>query len=160
MPLKWHESVRAVTSTMLMKNKKNHEPNSLRAILFLLILCKVHHINELILSRKSFQNLQLLLFSLDAAFCSECWQPKQNLLTSWWLCGAGASVSRIWLKSSLLPAVKAEHTVFPGRMPHLGMQENTDGQRQLKSWVMQRKKWSKKKIGAQRKKEEAKLART
>lgn len=54
MPLKWHELVRAVTSTMLMKNKKNHERNSPAAMLFLLILCKVHHINELILFRKPF----------------------------------------------------------------------------------------------------------
>lgn len=36
---------------ILMKNK-NHEPNSPAAMSFLLILCKVHHINELILVQK------------------------------------------------------------------------------------------------------------
>lgn len=61
---------------MPMRNKKNHEPNSPAAMLFLLIIGKVHHINELILFKKSFQNLQLLLFSLNAAFCSECWQQS------------------------------------------------------------------------------------
>jgi len=44
----------------------------------------------------------------------------------------------------LLPALKAQHTVLPGRTPHLGMQENTDGQRQPKSWAMRRKQGSSK----------------
>lgn len=45
MPLKRHELVRAVTSTKPMRNKKNHEPHSPAAMLFLLISGKVHHIN-------------------------------------------------------------------------------------------------------------------
>lgn len=134
--------VRAAVSTILMKNKKNHEPNSPAAILFLLILCKVHHINELILVQKTLLELTaFVVFSL-CSFLLWVLAAKWNLLKSWWPCGAGASVNRIWVNSSLLPALEAEHTGFPVRTPHLGMQENTDGQRQPKSWVMRGKKWS------------------
>lgn len=39
--------VRGVASAILVKNKKNHEPNSPGAMFFSFVLCKVPYINEL-----------------------------------------------------------------------------------------------------------------
>lgn len=148
---------KAVTATILM-NKNHHEPNSPAAMLFLLILRKVHHLNELILAQKILLELTAFVVFSWCSFLLRVLAAKWNLPKSWWPCGAGASVSRIWVNSTLLPAPKAERTRFPGRTPHLECKKIQMAKGNLRAGIWGGRNGvgrGKKKIGAQRKRRKA-----
>lgn len=96
--------LRATDSTMLMKNKRNHEPNSPASIMCHLKLYKVHHINELILVQKILLELAaFVVFSWCSIFAlsSGCKVKfTQILMALWSWCFSEQNLSKFFFVAS------------------------------------------------------------
>lgn len=62
---------------------------------------------------------------------SEKYKCINILMVMWSCCFHEQTLNKL-----LMPALKVQPTEFPRRTVHLGMQGNTDGQKQTESWIM------------------------